>query len=482
MLDITTSIAMITLTLLLQGFVFLVVWLTQRQLEDLKYLAIGYLCYGVAMLLLIFRDAFGAYTNHSIVAHNVVIQASSGFIVYGIGRLLGQSGFPRQMFACAVVTAIAWPIFLYIDPSDVGIRVLAASLLSMFITVAVFIILWRDSSQPALLRRAGMLIMIVQAGALVMRSYIAVQLMLMNERNYDALLQGWYYFFFHFIVTGMFLVVLAMVGYRLQHDLHLRNAELSLEVEERKQLQETASKALAAEQAARQEQRQLLRMVTHEFRTPLSIIDRAAEMIDVVTEKSLPAVTQRVDTIHSAVQRLVRFTERFLATDRLEKDAVQPEKVAMPDLIASVRQYFDGMDGAARLRFSVAEQLPLYIGDSQMLATALINLIDNALKYSPGDSLVEIDVMREANEIVLSVRDNGIGIPEGEAPSIGSRFFRASNTTAATGTGLGLYNSRRLLDFHNGRLVLRPAPGEGTIAAIHLPLPGIRSDRTAILT
>ncbi|MBX3452906.1 HAMP domain-containing sensor histidine kinase [Ferrovibrio sp.] len=473
MLDIGTSVLMITLTLLLQGCVFLVVWLTQRQLPIIKYFAAGFLCYGIAMLLLIFRGLFSGFVNLNIIAHNVIITAASALVVYGLGRLLNQSGFPRILIACVAFTAVFWPITMLIDPDNVGLRVLASNALGIIISIAIFVILLRDISQPRLIRWIGLAVITIQFCALVLRSAITIQLMYGRGGSNEAILQGWYYFFFHFVMSCMFLVVLGMVGYRLQADLHARNNALSLEVEERKQLQEMASKALEAEKSARKEQRQLLRMVTHEFRTPLSIIDRSAEMIDVVTEKSLPAVTQRVETIHGAVQRLVRFTERFLATDRHEKGVVQPEEVMQPDLIARVREHFDGLDDAARLHFSLAPDFPHYYGDLQMLATALINLIDNALKYSPENAAIDVTVSWQADEIVLSVRDRGIGIPEEEASSIGSRFFRASNTAAATGTGLGLYNTRRLLDFHNGRLALRPAPGGGTIATIYLPLPGI---------
>lgn len=480
MLDITTSILMITLTLLLQGCVFLVVWLTQRQLHILKYFAAGFICYGIAMLLLIFRGIFKDYMSLNIIAHNVIITVASALIVYGLGRLLKQSGYPRFLLGCVAFAAMFWPVIMLVDPSNVGLRVLASNALGMLIAGAIFAILWRDSSQPRLIRWIGLGVITIQFCALCLRSIITVRLMYWGGGTYESILQGWYYFFFHFVTSCLFLVILGMVGYRLQADLHARNIALSREVEERKQLQETAAKALAAEKAARKEQRQLLRMVTHEFRTPLSIIDRAAEMIDVVTEKSLPAVTQRVETIHGAVLRLVRFTERFLAADRREKDAAQPEELALPDLVSRMQQHFQGWDDAGRLRFSLAEGLPRYIGDPQMLATALINLIDNAFKYSPDDTAVEVTVLRQADEIVLSVRDYGIGIPEEEVSSIGSRFFRASNTTAATGTGLGLYNTRRLLDFHNGRLILRPAPGRGTIAAIYLPLPGIPLNNAAV--
>src|SRR3546814_9840586 len=88
-----------------------------------------------------------------------------------------------------------------------------------------------------------------------------------------------------------------------------------------------------------------------------------------------------------------------------------------------------------------------------MLGTAIINLVDNALKYS--DRPIEIDAHDDGGGLVIRVRDRGIGIPAEELSRIGRRFFRASNAATRAGTGLGLYSSRKLLAYHDGILRLR---------------------------
>jgi signal transduction histidine kinase len=95
------------------------------------------------------------------------------------------------------------------------------------------------------------------------------------------------------------------------------------------------------------------------------------------------------------------------------------------------------------------------------------------VKYAPDDSPIEIWARAEPDAILLGVTDHGIGIPAADAGLIGRRFFRASNTKPATGTGLGLYNARQLLDYHNGTLTLQPGPDGGTIATVRLPQPGL---------
>jgi hypothetical protein len=104
------------------------------------------------------------------------------------------------------------------------------------------------------------------------------------------------------------------------------------------------------------------------------------------------------------------------------------------------------------------------------LLMVVINLVENALKYSPEDTPVTVSIVVAGGDIVIGVRDRGIGIPEAERRSVGRRFFRASNTRAATGTGLGLYNARKLLEYHQGELSLEVPPDGGTLALIRLPL------------
>lgn len=110
-----------------------------------------------------------------------------------------------------------------------------------------------------------------------------------------------------------------------------------------------------------------------------------------------------------------------------------------------------------------------------MLLTVIINVIDNALKYSNEEKMVTIKIINDDDNILFMIVDEGIGIPQDERQQIGRRFFRASNTRAATGSGLGLYSSIRLLEYHRGTLTLTPRNPDGTdgtIAMISLPLPG----------
>lgn len=473
MLDLTTSILLLTATLLLQSIGWLIVWLSQRHLYQITLIAGSFMIYALAMLMLVLRESMPALLVPMVIGHNILIVLANALVTQGIAGFLGQRGYPYVMAACVVLAAIFWPVAMAVAPENIGIRVLASNALTIVAVLANIRIIAVDRTQPAILRRTAIGLFAIEFAALIVRSVVTLRLMETPEPRVEVMLQSWYFFFFQIFVTGMFLVLLLMVGLRLGADLQQRNAALQREVAERRRLQDQLSTALEAEQALRQEQRQLLRMVTHEFRTPLAVVDRAAEMIGVVLPAPPDSVNRRLDSIRGAVRRLVQLIDRFLDAERRDSGILQPERIDIASLVASVRRHFEGMEAADRLTFAIEDGLPFYRGDPDMLSTVLINLIDNALKYAPDGSPVTVAARQEDNAIILTVRDSGIGIPIDEAASIGRRFFRASNTTPATGTGLGLHNARRLLDYHNGTLTLKPGEQGGTIASIRLPLPGV---------
>jgi signal transduction histidine kinase len=476
MLDLTTSILLLTVTMLLQAIGWLLIWLTQRHIYQVNMMAGGFALYAGTMVLLLLRDTLATPSAIIIIAHNVLIVAANVLVVQGIASFLGQRGYPILMIGCVIFTAIFWPIAMLVDPENVAIRVLTHNTLNTISAAVLIRIMAVDRSQPAILRWPAIILFASEIVALTVRSIVTLRIMNTPGLTFDATIQSWYFFFFNIFVTAFFILLLIMVGNRLASDLRQRNEALQREVAERRRLQDQLTAALGTEKALHEEQRQLLRMVTHEFRTPLAIVDRAAEMIGVVLERPPETVNRRLTSIHDAVRRLVQLIDRFLDVERRDTRILHSERIDIATLLDRVQRHFAGMEAETRLQFNTQPGMPFYWGDPEMLTTVLINLIDNALKYSGDSSPVEITARIEDNAIVLTVTDRGIGIPEAELASIGRRFFRASNTTPATGTGLGLYNTQRLLEYHRGTLSLHAAPDGGTVAAITLPLPGVVPD------
>ena len=260
---------------------------------------------------------------------------------------------------------------------------------------------------------------------------------------------------------------------RLFADLQDRNTALANEVAERRRLEVELSASLEAERAAREEQTLLMHMVTHEFRTPLAAIRYGRDMLEAVLERPSEAVAKRLTGIDQSVERMTMLIDRFLAGQKQEDSVLEPEELDTVKLMESITQPFilTGLEG--RLRFSDLGKVRGYWGDPEMLGTVLINLVDNALKYSADDSLVEIAIFERKNILVFQVSDRGVGVPEADREHIGRRYFRASNARGRTGTGLGLHTCHKLVSYHNGTLSLSPRDGGGTVAIARLPFPGL---------
>lgn len=189
-------------------------------------------------------------------------------------------------------------------------------------------------------------------------------------------------------------------------------------------------------------------------------------MTGLVGDASPAATRERLSGIGEALNRLFSLIDRFMADDR--ENGFRPEELQLGSLMGDVRLHFEMTARGDRLQFIVEDETATFDGDPDMLATVVINLIDNALKYSPDDQPVRIEAWAEHGSVVIQVQDRGIGIPGAELSKIGRRFFRASNAKASTGTGLGLYSARKLLAYHGGGLQLRPRDGGGTTAIVSL--------------
>ena len=331
--------------------------------------------------------------------------------------------------------------------------------------------LMRDRTQPALLRwiTIGVLAEYILASLAhsVMEFYLPAgfeSAPILADRN------AWYLLQATLFLIAFYACLLFMVSQRLSADLREKNLALLNEIKERRRLERHLNAIVEVERSLRDEQAEFMRVVSHEFRTPLAVIRNAADMIGLVGDHSREATLERLAGIREALNRLFSLIDRFMADDR--ESGFQPEAMRVESLIGDVRLHFEMIGRGDRLRFGIEDETLSFFVDPDMLGTVIINLIDNALKYSPDNQLVRIEARQEQGSIEIEVRDRGIGIPEGEIGKIGRRFFRASNAKEVAGTGLGLYSARRLLAYHNATLRLNPCDGGGTTAIVRLPLPG----------
>lgn len=245
-----------------------------------------------------------------------------------------------------------------------------------------------------------------------------------------------------------------------------------------------AEAALAVERVRMQEQRQLIATAAHEFKTPLTAIDRAAQMLqfDLVpsgdglagADEDSRRVAQRLTVVRDNVRRLFQVVNGFLADAALEagRPPVELQPVALVPLVERCAARLD-----ARLTPRAVEiRLPpggLEVwADSRLLAIVLDNILDNACKYSQAGTPIVLEAFARGPDILIRVQDRGIGIPAAEAAMVGSRFFRASNAAGVTGTGLGLSTAERLMGAQNGSITVESRENSGTTVTVRLRAAG----------
>lgn len=240
----------------------------------------------------------------------------------------------------------------------------------------------------------------------------------------------------------------------------------------------TLEEALESEQRLTTEQRNFVSMTSHEFRTPLTIIDGHAQRLIKMSERIDPAdIAERGARIRSAVKRMTQIMDSLLGASRLlDGQAVfQPTELdpAIP-LREACQAHREADPGALIIEEFAA--LPRRIhGDPRLLFHAFSNLISNAIKFSPPASPVEVVAREESGRLVVEVRDRGIGIPERDRKRLFQRYFRGANATGIAGTGVGLHLVQMVVTLHEGEVFAESLEGVGSTFVVRLPTHSIET-------
>jgi len=232
-------------------------------------------------------------------------------------------------------------------------------------------------------------------------------------------------------------------------------------------------KSIDKEKEVIEQQKRFISMVSHEFRTPLTIIDGNAQIIvnrgDKLTREMLQG---RSMAIRKAVDRLVGLIERVLSDRVMEKGDLQLTLVPC-DLSAMVRDVCIeklGIAPQAKIQLDVERGIPMLLLDDKLIHQSVTNLISNAFKYSDEDPEIRVRVYTEDDNVVVSVKDKGIGIPENEIGKIFNKYYRASTAAGIPGTGLGLNLVKEIAGLHGGDAFIESEVGMGTTITIKIPM------------
>lgn len=238
--------------------------------------------------------------------------------------------------------------------------------------------------------------------------------------------------------------------------------------------------SLDTERRVSREQMQFIDTVSHEYRTPVAILRANLDLLKIARDKNNPVPANPLARMNDAIRRLVEVVDVSFHRDR-----VAGEKVKLALAVIDPRQLVDDAIQIACSahpgRTVTVSQHPEHAAfaisaDAPLLKTALINLVENALKYSPAESAVKVDLMSaDGDRLCIRIADKGSGIPERDLPFVFDKYYRASNTMAQAGAGIGLHLVRTIVTAHGGDISLASSEN-GTTATISLPLPSEKTE------
>jgi PAS domain S-box-containing protein len=245
----------------------------------------------------------------------------------------------------------------------------------------------------------------------------------------------------------------------LDRKIRERTSELTAALEKEKELNELKSRFLS--------------MASHEFRTPLTAIMSSISLLEHYQLADMESKTAKhFIKIKSAVRLLTSILEDFLSLDKLDQGRVDPNNTDfnLEKLIGEILEDIDGMTRKKNQILSVVyEAKPEICQDKRILQKVLLNLISNASKYSDEGKTIHLHIHGSERDIKISVRDEGIGIPEEAQKLIFTKYFRADNVVNIQGTGLGLIIVQRYVDLVQGKIYFFSKENEGSIFTIEFP-------------
>ena len=222
-------------------------------------------------------------------------------------------------------------------------------------------------------------------------------------------------------------------------------------------------------------QRNFVSMASHEFRTPLGVIDGHAQRLMRMREVPPPeGIEERCGKIRAAVQRMTHLMDHLLDSsqwlDSTTPAAMRRTLFPLPALLHEVCEMHRDSTPGARIEEHIEADGPdTFFGDAKLLFQAFSNLIGNAVKYSPPGKPIGVYVQGNAESVSVVVEDRGMGIPERDIERLFERYVRGGNVAGTVGAGVGLYLVKLVVELHRGTITVSSAEGKGSRFIVRLP-------------
>ncbi|RIZ66938.1 MAG: phosphate regulon sensor histidine kinase PhoR [Methylococcales bacterium] len=212
--------------------------------------------------------------------------------------------------------------------------------------------------------------------------------------------------------------------------------------------------------------------VSHELRTPLTVLKGYLETLQDLDDGQSPLLTNSFLQMQGQTERMQHLVDDLLLLTRLETQQKKLHCVDIPALLSQICKEGDDLESATRRIELTLESSAHIMGEEQELRSAFTNLLGNALKYSPEDTLVKLHWYQDSNSVVLAITDMGEGISKTDIPRVTERFYRSEVKRAkkVNGTGLGLAIVKHVLMRHDAQLKIKSELGKGSCFSCHFPL------------
>lgn len=229
------------------------------------------------------------------------------------------------------------------------------------------------------------------------------------------------------------------------------------------------------EKAVVETRHRFISMVSHEFRTPLSIILSSKEMLQYYADRmDAEAKENHYSKISEQVSFMADMLNDVMMISKAQAKLLEfnPAPINLVDFLESAIQHAEHQIGTRLHAFQFINSLPVgsYLLDEKLLKHIVYNLLSNAIKYSPAGGLIRIEVRALSEQLELKISDPGIGIPEDHLPHLFETFQRAENVGQIQGTGLGLAIVKSGVEAHGGSIAVNSIPRQGTTFTVQLPL------------
>jgi two-component system sensor histidine kinase KdpD len=217
----------------------------------------------------------------------------------------------------------------------------------------------------------------------------------------------------------------------------------------------------------------LLNSISHDLRTPLvAVIGALSSMQEVKIKMDEESVKKLIQVAREEAERLNRLITNLLDESRLEAGSIKINRQFsdVQDLVGSALEQLGQRISSHQVKIKQPANLPFLSVDAGLIVQALVNILDNAVKYSAPNSVIEIKSSILNNEIILEISDEGIGVPFQDLENIFDKFYRVQRPEKVTGTGLGLSIAKGIIEAHGGHIMAENRPLGGTTIRISLPI------------